>query len=41
MTKNLSKIPRFVRNDIGQFILSFTIKKPLLYMAAVFCAFEN
>ena len=26
MTKNLSKIPRFARNDIEQFILSFTIK---------------
>ena len=25
MTKNLSKIPRFARNDIRQFILSFTI----------------
>ena len=25
MTKNLSKIPRFARNDIGRFILSFTL----------------
>jgi hypothetical protein len=29
VTKNLSKIPRFARNDIGRFILSFTIITPV------------